>query len=435
MRAQIDAHFRQGELEVVVARIPGRTQDAVLGMAHLCHPQGFANDNASGAASLLETAVALRRLIDQQVLSPPDRSIYFLWMPEMTGTYAWLQAHEDLIPHIVAGINLDMVGEHQEQTGSVLVLERPPDALPSFAPDLLDYLRHELLLEQPNLSNTDHYARVRYATTAFSGGSDHMITSDPTVGIPTPMLIQWPDRFYHTTADTLDKVDPASLALAGTLAGTYLYWLARAGRDEVAWLGATMTACFEQRLSRDTHRLATRLLEGTPDQTPLPSLEEFVAYRHRRALESLTTLRHLASCDDLLPRWRQALSDTRDRILARALDLTATASHPSPPPPPESSPHLVPIRRYRGPIMDYGTPTFLGLSPEDTDTWQQLYRDIPDWRSLRALAEYWADGQRSLAEIERLVWLESGHNLGGSVETYFHLLESAGLVELRRRPD
>jgi hypothetical protein len=52
------------------------------------------------------------------------------------------------------------------------------------------------------------YALFRYATTPFGDGSDHFIFSDSTVGVPMPMLIQWPDKFYHTSADTIEKVDP-----------------------------------------------------------------------------------------------------------------------------------------------------------------------------------------------------------------------------------
>ena len=150
LRAHIDAHFYDGEYEAVLATIPGTGKGAVLGMAHLCHPQGFANDNASGAACLLETALTLRRLIQSGQLPPPARTIFFLWVPEMTGTYAWLSVHESLLPRIVAAINLDMVGEDQAATGSVLLLERPPEAMASFAPDLLEHLRDQTLREQPS---------------------------------------------------------------------------------------------------------------------------------------------------------------------------------------------------------------------------------------------------------------------------------------------
>ena len=50
---------------------------------------------------------------------------------------------------------------------------------------------------------------------------------DATVGIPSVMLNQSPDKFYHTSTDTADKIDPAQMAYATRVAVltalTYLY--------------------------------------------------------------------------------------------------------------------------------------------------------------------------------------------------------------------
>ena len=35
------------------------------------------------------------------------------------------------------------------------------------------------------------------------------------------MLIHWPDKFYHTSADTPDQVSADSLGRSGALAATY----------------------------------------------------------------------------------------------------------------------------------------------------------------------------------------------------------------------
>src|SRR4029453_5268367 len=88
----------------------------------------------------------------------------------------------------------------------------------------------------------------RHAVVPFSNGSDHYILGDPSVGIPSPMLIQWPDPFSPPTADTLEKVAPASLARSAALAATYAYFVAVAGPREVAWLAREMTYRFEARL-------------------------------------------------------------------------------------------------------------------------------------------------------------------------------------------
>ena len=226
VRASIHSRFYTGSFEVVDAFIPGipagrretlhatsprahaRQEQEILLVSHLCHPQPGAHDNGSGAAALIETAATLARLIAGGSLLQPRRGIRFLWPPEMTGTFAWLAAHEAELRagRWIAGLNLDMVGADQCQTGGSWELVGLPAAGAAFADHLLSWLR------EPFLDG------VRHRETPFSGGSDHYILADPTVGIPVPMLIHWPDRFYHTSADTPDRVSPDSLARSGALA-------------------------------------------------------------------------------------------------------------------------------------------------------------------------------------------------------------------------
>ena len=69
------------------------------------------------------------------------------------------------------------------------------------------------------------------------------------------------------------------------------------------------------------------------------------------------------------------------------------------------------------------------LDGESAAAWRRLYEEVPDWRHLRPFAEYWADGHRTLAEISRLVALETGQDIGPAIETYFRLLAQANLME------
>jgi hypothetical protein len=64
--------------------------------------------------------------------------------------------------------------------------------------------------------------------TPFSGGSDHVILND--AGIATPMLIHWPDAFYHTSKDTIDKVSREELRRVGILASEYLLTMSNSER-------------------------------------------------------------------------------------------------------------------------------------------------------------------------------------------------------------
>ena len=236
VRAEVDASFYAGSVEVVEGFLAGETPEEVWLVAHLCHPQPSANDNASGAAVLLEVAGAIARMLSAGTLPRPRRGIRFLLVPEMTGTYAYLATHEEYLPRVVAALNLDMVGEDQSRCGSTLNLTSTPLSTPSVSDDLLALIFQEVAAEGKGFMGVSDYALFRWVEAPFSGGSDHYILADPTVGIPCPMLLQWPDRFYHTSADTLDKVDPAMLGRVGVAAAAYLWWLATAGpRRPAGW--------------------------------------------------------------------------------------------------------------------------------------------------------------------------------------------------------
>ncbi|HMY69156.1 MAG TPA: hypothetical protein PL163_21105, partial [Leptospiraceae bacterium] len=85
----------------------------------------------------------------------------FLWMPEMTGTYAYLASHPQRLPRMVAGLNLDMVGADQDAVGSVSLIDAPPEALASFTPDLLERLRAEFTQETTSFGGHGGYALFR----------------------------------------------------------------------------------------------------------------------------------------------------------------------------------------------------------------------------------------------------------------------------------
>ena len=225
-----------GEFSLLTARMAGALPGEVLVTAHLCHPQPGANDNASGAAAALEVARVLAALAARREWGEPRRSVRFLWMPEFTGTYAWQALRPEAVRATIAAINLDMVGESQADCGSTFLLEHAPHFLGSFADELLGRIRTAAQDWVSDFSGAGHYSLARLADVPYSGGSDHALWLDPSAGVPCPMLIQWPDRYYHSDLDTPDRCDPASLALAARAAATYAGFVAAAGPAELTWL-------------------------------------------------------------------------------------------------------------------------------------------------------------------------------------------------------
>ncbi len=446
VRASIASRLYDGQIEVVSALIPGETQEEVVVVAHLCHPQPSANDNASGSAALLELARTLQHLIRSGKLTRPRRGIRLLLVPEMTGTYAYLATHEDSIPHMVAGINLDMVGQNQDLCGSVFAIERPPAALPSFTADLLERIGKEWTDGAQNLSGSASYPLFRHAVTPFSGGSDHYILSDPTVGVPTPMLIQWPDKFYHTSEDTLDKVDPRMLAILGGLAATYAYFVAIAGRREVLWLGREMMAQFRARLAHSMQDIVTEALTTTQStalaqaSARLAQSAQFAADRQREAIRSLLRLAPAAECPvaDLISEADAAVQQELERASAVLLWQAQELGLDEIPSPPRKDQDewerqaaaVVPSRLFRGPVPS--GPYMHLLTPQERDearAWQKEHRS--QHSALRTLADYWVDGMRTVAQIADLVELETGQRNVQLLVRHFQLLARLELMALR----
>jgi hypothetical protein len=451
VRANVASRLYDGAFEVVSGTISGDTDEEIVVVAHLCHPRPSANDNASGAAAALEAALTLQSLIVNGELHAPKRTIRFLWLPEMTGTFAYLSGREADLHRLVAGINLDMVGEDQNQTGSSWLIERPPDAMASFAPELLAWLRDQL----PGLkgmtgiaashTGVGGYPLYRHAETPFSGGSDHYILSDPTVGVPAPMLIQWPDRYYHTSADTPDRTDPASLARSGALAAAYAYWLACAETPEANWLGSEMVARFKVLIVRAAQAAVSEAFTLSDAEALVQAMRDVdrrLAYLLDRQKAALSTLKRLAPVDCPVADLHDEAVRLANQELAwviRTLDLHAAALDldlPAAPPETTLSPEeqeaagLRPARLVKGPVPLHQHLT--ALDPDDREAWRQLLkaRKGTAHRTLPILALYWTDAARSVLDIAGLVELETGTRDVELLLAYFRLLAKLDLLEL-----
>lgn len=426
LRARVRSSFRDGAIEAVSARIPGESAEEVLLLAHLCHPAPFANDNASGAAAAMEVARALSCLVAEGRLPRPRRTIRVLWGPEMTGTYLYLSRHEQRISRTVAALNLDMVGADQARTGSVNVAVHTTHALPSFVGDLLEAARDTLHGEAYSFRGRSEPPLYRLASGPFSNGSDHYILGDPSVGIPAPMLIEWPDRFYHTTADTLEMVSPATLQRNMTIAATYLWIVANGGPREAAWLAGELNSRFVARLARELQSAVTDALGGArPHGAPW---EERVAFRVERHGAALASLRRLDPEFDPEPHRRAATTQAK-LLWAQARDLLGPW-HPAERPalaPEEAA--LVPRRRYRGPLSLQ--PHLNRLPLDEREALLAAFAPARELDTISAdVALFWADGTRTLGAILDLVELETDVRAPEALLAHFRLLARLGLIDL-----
>ncbi len=442
VRAKVDSLFYDGSFEVVEAYIPGLTDEWILIISHLCHPSPSANDNASGAAVALESALVLYRLLQERTLPPPKRGLLFLWVPEITGTYAYLSSHEELIPKVVAGINLDMVGQNQDLCKSNLLIESPPASSPTFTHYILAWLLEEIGAEAQAFSGVGRFFTFRWNISPFSGGSDHYVLSDPTVGIPTPMIIQWPDLFYHTDHDTPDKADPKMLWRVGTIVSTCAYLLANASIEEILSMGYVTLFGLEKG-TLETAMASAAEITGAENSQDL-------ALAFAKALERLNfrkevgkkTLAHIArlwpegetfvkKLQERVDSYTQEVKSLLENIaLSKAESLGLKAIPEISPEKPDETLRLVPVRLHRGPPAEGEIRRRLkSLPEEEREHWEKLNRELGNKRHLLpVLALYWADGKRSLGEIARLIELETGLTSREFLVEFFRFLEKIGLV-------
>ncbi len=402
-------------IPLVSAVVPGERAGEVVVLAHLCHPRPSANDNASGAAAALESLRALLALRRAGVLpAARSRSVRFLWVPELTGTFAWLGRDPGRARQVVAALNLDMVGADQEAVGSTFLLEHPPCFAASFAEPLLGRIREEAVDWVHSYSGPGYVPRTRMAEVPYSGGSDHAVFIDPAIDVPCPLLIQWPDRYYHSSLDTPERCDPRSLALSARCAATYAAFVAAAADDEVRWLLGLVGRNARRRLlaaaeATDAGRRVARERLGA--HAALASLARF-GLPESEVVTAIRTLGEFAGREGLPPQGELPAALTAEGGVTRR-----TAR---------------PVRLHGAPLetMRHVLPGWRDQTAAERE--QRRAEDLaaPGGETTFELAWYAADGERTLGQIAVLVWIESGVAAPDAIERFFAWTARLGLSRL-----
>ena len=104
-RVVIRTSFDPGILKVGEVIIPGKSDECFMLVAHLCHP-AMVNDDLTGVVVGVDVA---RKIFEGP---KPEYTYRLLILPETIGSVAYLSDHEDLIPKMVGGLFLEMLGNH-----------------------------------------------------------------------------------------------------------------------------------------------------------------------------------------------------------------------------------------------------------------------------------------------------------------------------------
>lgn len=454
LKAKVDAEIFAGKLDVVTATIRGKSKDEVFLVAHLCHPKPSANDNASGSGVLLEIARTIKTLIDSKRINSPERTIRFFWVPETYGSVAYLSNHEEASKTLVAGINLDMVGQNQELCRSTLNLDRTPDSLPSYMNDLVYSLMERSVEEFDKETIFGSASTFRYATNAFSGGSDHSEFTESTIHVPCVMLLQWPDLFYHTSSDTIDKVSEESLKRVAWIAALSTLMLANADTQTAFRLANQSTARAIERISEAGRKSSEKLFDKLED-SKLEKPDKFaealakIVYNHKCNLQHLMwreqqvikSIKRLVSTQDLENDIERCCEDIVyagekeiDRI-EKTLDFIAKTLSLEIPSIEETKSEqelrkLVPVRLFKGTLnMDYFKKT---LGEKEYEWYQHIDEKDKSFGKKMPEVLNFMDGIRNLNVITKAVSAEYDLTNADHVLKYVRDLEKTKLISFKK---
>ena len=400
--AYVDASIEEGQIEVVEAILPGKSTETLYITAHLCHPYASANDNASGVSGAIEVLIALKQAIDQGKLEPLEKTIKVVLIPEFTGTYCYVNDKD--MSNGIAGINLDMIGARQEGITGPITLTYLPYASPSIIGELASLLMEEIK-QEPSCQEDILLQNVRTREEEFMLGSDHFILSDPQVGIPTLMLGQMPDLYYHTSGDTLERMDMTVLKYSTVLAASCIYLLNDLHSEDVEAIFEHQCVHLMKQAQAKKRKARRCGMDAAQLAKALAVLKEF----------------HLASAADM----RHYVKDADVEGQCRRIEsLLPQVSLPS------ATGGAIYRRRFHDPIESLRS---LFLEREEqlalVDAYEKRHASGMDRTLCETLCGYYIDGTRTAAAVIEHVEGESGIRCEEMLLEYMQLLEQVGLLE------
>lgn len=416
IHATVNAENKAGDLLVLDATIQGSdlADEEVWMLAHLCHPKPGACDNGSGVALGVEIFRTVAAAIQAGTLPRPRRTLRLLLLPEMSGTQAYMDRYITRMEKVMAGINLDMVGANYASTGAYLRVVQTPWSRPSFLNHLARYL-----LEKTSLGSHSHIRcePVRdwlYALAPYDKGSDHDVLLNSRFAVPSVFFFNWPHRYYHTDFDTPEKLDAAEFTRTGVVAGTMLLVPAFIGDDIARELISLLQA-------EAVHGL-TLLAEHSD-----PSVHETDAQAHELRVAAQAEMEHgaLQSVITALPPLERA------DLYVTLSYAQALLSHWRSPENHALASGAVSMGETRIPTRAEAWPVNMGQVAKVTgkERLATLRASVDAFDDKAVAALNYADGNRSLARIARLVTGELGDFIPAHAIAWFNLLAECGIVE------
>lgn len=184
----IDSTLKDGSLTYGEYYLSGKIENEILLYTHVCHPS-LCNDNLSGIALVAMLAKYLSE-------KSPRYSYRFIFGPGTIGSITWLSQNEANLGKIKHGLVVGLVGD-----AGHLTYKKSQRGDTEIDRSVAQVLKHGM--DRSKIVDFSPY------------GYDERQFCSPGINLPVGRLTRTPNGCYpeyHTSADNLDFVKPASLA-------------------------------------------------------------------------------------------------------------------------------------------------------------------------------------------------------------------------------
>ena len=312
VQAKVQANRVQFDMQAPYCAIKGSDPDAgsIVFSAHLF--EGYnklgANDDASGCAVILEVARTLKTLIDRGQIERPKRTMHFVWGDEFSATGPWASNNSDIMETALCNINLDMVGINLKHNNSYYTLHRTTYGNPHYVNDVAEnffiYMgeTNRTSILSPGRGEIYPKAVVApsgtddnfiYCISEHYGASDHEVFNDWGIQVPGILMITWPDQYYHTSEDRVDKLDATQLKRATVLAAATAYTIATAGEEGALRIGAEVLANANKRLGFYQNKLVDMITNAENVETAYKDAVFAIEGHAKNEKNTLATIQEL----------------------------------------------------------------------------------------------------------------------------------------------
>jgi polyhydroxyalkanoate synthesis regulator phasin len=267
------------------------------------------------------------------------------------------------------------------------------------------------------------------------------------------MLLQWPDLFYHTSMDTIDKVSEDSLRRVGWIVANATLTLANATFETAFQLASETASKGMIRIEEAKRKAVEELFKRRQDPKLKDKPEELVrelertashyknriehfAWREQEAVKSVRRLGESPELNASLSEHCRNIADLANQEIARLQETlsfiakTSLLTLPSQPehPEPDKGLRIVPKRLFKG-TLDSSV-LKKTLSEKELEWYEEVRETDGDFDKKSAEILNFMNGKRSVYEIVKAVSAEYSETNPEHVLKFLRDLEKAKLVEL-----